>query len=68
VRGSSSRRSRPATRAFLAAQKGTRDLAALLAEKTGDAMLPTVAAGTAERAHVAFGLIEKGLSGCAVKA
>jgi AcrR family transcriptional regulator len=31
-------------RAFLAAQKGTRDLAALLAEETGDIMAATVAA------------------------
>ncbi|MFC8518654.1 TetR/AcrR family transcriptional regulator [Streptomyces sp. NPDC057257] len=84
-------------RAILSAQKGTRDLAALLAEETGDAMLATVAAAmlsaarnalieehhariaagesadqvaadAAERARQAFGLVEKGLSGYAVKA
>jgi AcrR family transcriptional regulator len=84
-------------RAFLAAQKGTRDLAAVLAQETGDAMLAMVAAATlsaarnalieehhsrldagespeavaadtARRAGEAFGLIEEGLSGYAVKA
>ncbi|MGW1751070.1 TetR/AcrR family transcriptional regulator [Streptomyces sp. NPDC002092] len=84
-------------RAFLSAQKGTRDLAALLAEETGDPMLATVAAAmlsaarnalieehhariargetadevaadAAERARQAFDLVEKGLSGYAVKA
>ncbi|WP_369247632.1 TetR/AcrR family transcriptional regulator [Streptomyces sp. R41] len=83
-------------RAFLAAQKGTRELAGVLAEETGDAMLATVVAATlsaarnalieehhnraeagespdtvaadaAERARHAFDLIEKGLSGYAVK-
>jgi AcrR family transcriptional regulator len=83
-------------RAFLAAQKGTRDLAGILAEETGDAMLATVVAATlsaarnalieehhhridagespdvvaadaAARARHAFDLIEKGLSGYAVK-
>ncbi|MEU8982927.1 helix-turn-helix domain-containing protein [Streptomyces sp. NPDC048309] len=83
-------------RAFLASQKGTRDLAAVLAEETGDTMLATVAAatlsaarnalveehhsrieagespdavaaGAAERARRAFDLVEKGLSGYAVK-
>ncbi|MFF4350649.1 TetR/AcrR family transcriptional regulator [Streptomyces sp. NPDC001530] len=83
-------------RAFLAAQKGTRDLAGILAEETGDAMLATVVAATlsaarnalveehhnrieagespdtvaadaAERARQAFDLIEKGLSGYAVR-
>ncbi|WP_030938520.1 TetR/AcrR family transcriptional regulator [Streptomyces sp. NRRL S-646] len=83
-------------RAFLSAQKGTRDLAVLLAEETGDPMLATVAAAmlsaarnalieehhariargetvdevatdAAERARLAFDLVEKGLSGYAVK-
>jgi hypothetical protein len=84
-------------RAFLSAQRGTRDLAALLVEETGDPMLATVAAAmlsaarnalieehhariardetadevaadAAERARQAFDLVEKGLSGYAVKA
>jgi hypothetical protein len=84
-------------RAVLAAQKGTRELAALLARDTGDATLAVIAAATlsaarnalieehhtridagespdevaadvVERAHRAFGLVEKGLSGYAVKA
>ncbi|MFK0173256.1 TetR/AcrR family transcriptional regulator [Streptomyces sp. NPDC090306] len=83
-------------RAFLAAQKGTRSLAALLAAETGDAVLATVAAATlsaarnalveehhrrieagespddvaadaAERARQAFGLVENGLRGYAVR-
>jgi AcrR family transcriptional regulator len=83
-------------RAFLAAQKGTRALAAQLAEETGDLMLATVAAAmlsaarnalieehhnrvaagesteavaadATARAEQAFDLIEKGLSGYAVK-
>ncbi|MET8248324.1 helix-turn-helix domain-containing protein [Streptomyces sp. NPDC005202] len=41
-------------RAFLAAQKGTRDLAALLAEETGDAMLATVAAAMLSAARNAL--------------
>ncbi|MFI9601905.1 TetR/AcrR family transcriptional regulator [Streptomyces sp. NPDC052043] len=84
-------------RAFLGAQKGTRDLAGLLAEETGDVMLATVAAAmlsaarnalveenhrriddgespeevaadAPERVRRAFELVEKGLSGYAVKA
>ncbi|MFG2882808.1 TetR/AcrR family transcriptional regulator [Streptomyces sp. NPDC048297] len=84
-------------RAFLAAQKGTRELAALLAADTGDRMLATVAAASlsaarnalveenhrrvgegedpdrvaadaAERARSAFGLVENGLKGFAVRA
>ncbi|MGQ4382332.1 TetR/AcrR family transcriptional regulator [Streptomyces sp. SAS_270] len=83
-------------RAFIAAQKGTRDLSALLAEETGDPTLATIAAAmlsaarnalieehhnrvtagespdsvaadAAERTEKAFGLVEKGLSGYAVK-
>ncbi|MET7286893.1 helix-turn-helix domain-containing protein [Streptomyces sp. NPDC005573] len=83
-------------RAFLAAQRGTRELAALLAAETGDLMQATVAAATlsaarnalveehhrrvaegesadrvaadaAERARVAFGLVENGLRDFAVK-
>ncbi|MFF3873236.1 TetR/AcrR family transcriptional regulator [Streptomyces sp. NPDC001978] len=83
-------------RAFLAAQKGTRELAAQLAEETGDPTLAPIAAATLsaarsalieehhrrldagenpdeiaadapERARHAFGLIEKGLKGYAVK-
>jgi AcrR family transcriptional regulator len=83
-------------RAFLAAQKGTRELAGLLAEETGDTTVALIAAATlsaarnalieehhsrveageapdevaadaTERARHAFGLIEKGLSGYAVK-
>jgi AcrR family transcriptional regulator len=41
-------------RAFLAAQKGTRDLAALLAEETGDLMLATVAAAMLSAARNAL--------------
>ncbi|MEU9400114.1 helix-turn-helix domain-containing protein [Streptomyces sp. NPDC048242] len=84
-------------RAFLAAQRGTRELAALLAAETGDLMRATVAAATlsaarnalieehdsriaagespdevaadaAERVLVAFGLVENGLKGYAVRA
>ena len=83
-------------RAFVAVQKSTRDMAAALAEETGDATLAliaasmlsaarnalieehhsridagespdAVAADAAERAGRAFGLVEKGLSGYAVK-
>ncbi|MEU5593997.1 helix-turn-helix domain-containing protein [Streptomyces sp. NPDC020298] len=83
-------------RAFVASQKGARELADLLAAETGDLMCATVAAATlsaarnalveehhrrvtegespdqvaadaAERARLAFGLIENGLSGYAVK-
>lgn len=83
-------------RAFLAAQKGTRELAALLAAETGDLMQATIAAATlsaarnalieehhrriaegesadrvavdaAERARVAFALVENGLKDYAVK-
>ena len=83
-------------RAFIAAQKGTRELAAQLAEETGDPTLATIAAAmlsaarnalieehhnrvtagesldavaadAAERTERAFDLIEKGLSGYAVK-
>lgn len=84
-------------RALIAAQKGTRDLAALLAEETGDPTLATIAAAmlsaarnalieehhsrvtagespdtvaadAVDAAERAFGLVEKGLSGYAVKA
>ncbi|WNM36218.1 helix-turn-helix domain-containing protein [Streptomyces sp. Li-HN-5-11] len=41
-------------RAFLAAQRGTRDLAAALAEETGDAMLATIAAATLSAARNAL--------------
>ncbi|OIJ67077.1 TetR/AcrR family transcriptional regulator [Streptomyces mangrovisoli] len=41
-------------RAFLAAQKGTRALAALLAEETGDPMLATVVAATLSAARNAL--------------
>ncbi|MEU9149442.1 helix-turn-helix domain-containing protein [Streptomyces sp. NPDC048417] len=83
-------------RVFLAMQKGTREMAALLAEETGDLMLATIAAAmlsnarnalieehqrrlaegedidiiaadAPERACAAFGLVEKGLRGYAVK-
>ncbi|WP_369234803.1 TetR/AcrR family transcriptional regulator [Streptomyces sp. R21] len=83
-------------RAFIAAQKGTRELAAQLAEETGDPTLATIAAAmlsaarnalieehhnrvaagespdavaadATERTERAFDLIEKGLSGYAVK-
>lgn len=83
-------------RAFLAMQKGTREMAAQLAEETGDLMLATIAAAmlsnarnalieehhrrlaegedvaavaadAPERARAAFGLVEKGLRGYAVK-
>ncbi|MEU8029178.1 helix-turn-helix domain-containing protein [Streptomyces sp. NPDC049099] len=84
-------------RAFVSFQKGTRELAALLAAETGDLMQATVAAATlsaarnalieehhrriaegespeqvaadaVERARTAFGLVENGLKGYAVKA
>ncbi|MFK0024202.1 hypothetical protein [Streptomyces sp. NPDC090798] len=55
-------------RAFLAAQKGTRDLAALLAEETGDTMAATVAADAPGRAERAFALVEHGLGDYARKA
>lgn len=83
-------------RAFVAAQKGTRELAGLLAAETGDLMQATIAAATlsaarnalieehhrriaegvspdqvaadaAERARVAFGLVENGLKDYGVK-
>ncbi|MFE1314980.1 TetR/AcrR family transcriptional regulator [Streptomyces sp. NPDC058755] len=83
-------------RAFVAAQKGTRELAALLAAETGDLMQATIAAATlsaarnalieehhrrigegesadqvaadaAERARVAFALVENGLKDYGVK-
>lgn len=41
-------------RAFLAAQKGTRDLAAALAEETGDLTLATIAAATLSAARNAL--------------
>ncbi|MGW2421170.1 TetR/AcrR family transcriptional regulator [Streptomyces sp. NPDC001709] len=84
-------------RAFLAAQRGTRDMAGLLTEETGDPLLALIAAASlsaarnalieehhrrlaagespeavaadaVERAHRAFGLVENGLKGYAVKA
>ncbi|MGW4905072.1 TetR/AcrR family transcriptional regulator [Streptomyces sp. NPDC004270] len=83
-------------RVFLAMQKGAREMAALLAEESGDLMLATIAAAmlsnarnalieehqrrlaegedidtiaadAPERARAAFGLVEKGLRGYAVK-
>ncbi|GGV01170.1 TetR family transcriptional regulator [Streptomyces filipinensis] len=84
-------------RAFLASRRGTREMADLLAEETGDPMLAMVAAvsltaarnalveehyrrlaagespeaiaaDAVERARHAFGLVENGLKGYAVKA
>ncbi|MFD3588848.1 TetR/AcrR family transcriptional regulator [Streptomyces sp. NPDC058683] len=83
-------------RVFLTMQKAAREMAALLAEETGDLTLATIAAATLsnarnalieehqrrlaegedidtiaadapERARAAFGLVEKGLRGYAVK-